>query len=325
MVSSTFYFALFMTLLRPIACAHDKFFPYFFDNINSKHPYTSITRPGPEFGRSELEGPEGVVADDQGNVYIADTWNHRIQKYDKEGGLVSSWGSRGSGDEELDQPEGMAIFNGILHIADRYNNRIQRTDLEGNFLEAIGSPTRSDFSEPTDISFDREGNMYVVEYISERIQKLDQDGTHVADFDKGCSASGQLRGSSCETSSVAVDSEGNVYAAYINHKVVKYSSTGDVLATINIAGNGTPKSIAVDSEDNIFVVDSANKKVLMYDALSEYIGCFGEFPYAAYISIGKDDHMYVADSITSHIEKFMMGPRKTGDFDTDQSVQAMAR
>jgi len=295
-----------------------------FDKTNSEHNYHYIGRQSPEFGSVGLDHPRGVVADDQGNVYIADTSNHRIQKYDSTGDFVSSWGSAGSGNEEFNLPAGLAIYKSVLYIADQNNNRIQRTDLDGNFLEALGSPTCSDFAGPRDISFDHQGNMYVAEIEGQRVQKLDENGNHLTFFNKGCPSPGKLRGNSCEVSSVAIDSNDNVYATYMNHKLVKYSSSGDVLATIDFT-EGTPIGIAVDSEDNIFVVDSVRNKVLIYDASLKRIGSFGVFSNPGYVSIAKDDHIYIANSDQNHVEKFFMGPRAIGDFNQKQARESLSR
>jgi secreted PhoX family phosphatase len=78
-------------------------------------------------GDGQLSNPQGVAIDSSGNVYVADTWNHRIQKFTSSGGFITKWGSLGSSDGQFSNPQGMAVdAQGNVYIADRNNNRIQK-------------------------------------------------------------------------------------------------------------------------------------------------------------------------------------------------------
>lgn len=68
-----------------------------------------------------------MATDAAGNVYVADTNNHRIQKFTGGGAYITQWGSHGSGDGQFDAPLGIAIDTaGNVHVADANNNRIQK-------------------------------------------------------------------------------------------------------------------------------------------------------------------------------------------------------
>jgi DNA-binding beta-propeller fold protein YncE len=78
-------------------------------------------------GDGEFSNPQGVATDSSGNVYVADTWNHRIQKFDPSGGFITKWGNPGSGDGQFISPLGVAIdHSGNVYVADSGNNRIQK-------------------------------------------------------------------------------------------------------------------------------------------------------------------------------------------------------
>jgi len=74
-----------------------------------------------------LNSPEGVAVDGLGNVYVADTYNHRIQKFDSEGNFLTKWGTEGSGDGQFKRPVGIAVdVSGNVYVVDSRNHRIQK-------------------------------------------------------------------------------------------------------------------------------------------------------------------------------------------------------
>jgi hypothetical protein len=84
--------------------------------------------------------PRGVATDPYGNVYVTDTGNHRIQKFDRDGTLLSIWGSGGGGDAEFSSPHGVATDeDGNVYVTDSGNNRIQKLKRDGTFLTKWGS------------------------------------------------------------------------------------------------------------------------------------------------------------------------------------------
>ncbi len=70
--------------------------------------------------------PNDMAIDLNGFVYVADTWNHRIQKFDSDGNFITKFGTLGSAPGQFNEPEGIAVGpDGSLYIADTGNNRIQ--------------------------------------------------------------------------------------------------------------------------------------------------------------------------------------------------------
>ncbi|MCP4345852.1 MAG: hypothetical protein GY795_10040 [Desulfobacterales bacterium] len=59
-------------------------------------------------------------------IYVADMYNHRIQKFKSDGSFVQAWGSIGSAEGQLDEPADIAIdSNGNIYVIERYNHRVQ--------------------------------------------------------------------------------------------------------------------------------------------------------------------------------------------------------
>ena len=78
-------------------------------------------------GDGQFNAPLGVATDGNGNVYVADTNNNRIQKFDASGTFLATWGIAGSGNGQFSDPTGVATHgSGDVYVADAGNNRIQK-------------------------------------------------------------------------------------------------------------------------------------------------------------------------------------------------------
>lgn len=78
-------------------------------------------------GDGEFYEPRGIAVDLQGNVFVADTRNHRIQKFAPNGTFLCKWGARGKKPGQFDFPYGVAVDgDDNVYVADKYNNRIQK-------------------------------------------------------------------------------------------------------------------------------------------------------------------------------------------------------
>jgi predicted membrane-bound mannosyltransferase len=89
----------------------------------------------------QFQSPRGIEIGPDGYVYVADSGNHRIQKFTFDGEFVAAWGVRSDRAEEGAAPRGflepwdVAVApNGEIYVADTWNHRIQRLDGEGNLL-----------------------------------------------------------------------------------------------------------------------------------------------------------------------------------------------
>jgi len=93
-----------------------------------EQPPSFITKWGSKGkGDGQFFFPRAVALDSSDNVYVADTFNHRIQKFDSDGTFITKWGSRGEGDGQFTHPQGEAVdSSGNVYVADGSNNRIQK-------------------------------------------------------------------------------------------------------------------------------------------------------------------------------------------------------
>ncbi|MFL5731650.1 MAG: DUF2298 domain-containing protein [Chloroflexia bacterium] len=233
-------------------------------------------------------GPGGVAVDAQGNVYVADTWNHRIQKFNPDGRFLTTWGSflslsdpnsanEANKDKRFYGPRGVAVGpDGSVYVADTGNKRVLVFDAEGNPKRQIAdgaSPERvapqypynkpGELNEPMGIAVDKSRNVYVADTNNHRIQKFDSSGKYATSWDlpQGSWDPGQYL-----EPFLAVDAEGNVYATAPTTKtVLKYSPDGKLLGQKKGAGDKSlllPTGIAVAPDGTVYVVDTLGNGVL---------------------------------------------------------------
>jgi DNA-binding beta-propeller fold protein YncE len=121
---------------------------------------------------------EGIAADIDGNIWITDYGNKRIEKFNPRGEFLAKFGSSGSGDGQFNLgPRGIAIDpKGALWVADSGNNRIQEVVPEGEYISQFGSTGTGEgqFKTPTYTATDAEGRIWVIDSSNKRVEVLKQ-------------------------------------------------------------------------------------------------------------------------------------------------------
>ena len=121
--------------------------------------------------------------ENENNLYVADTLNHRIQVFNREGGFLSKWGRQGRNEGEFDMPWGIEVDGqGNVYVADWRNHRIQKFSPDGQFLMCVGSPGsgEGELDHPSSVAVDKEGIIYVADWGNERLQIFDPYGEFIA-------------------------------------------------------------------------------------------------------------------------------------------------
>jgi uncharacterized protein (TIGR03663 family) len=212
-------------------------------------------------------------------IYVADTWNHRIQKLTAEGKPEKAWGEPNydpvsSGPFGLWGPRGIVVdaFGHVL-VADTGNKRVIVYDSDGNFISQFGGSGISpgQFEEPVGLAIDSQGNLYVADTWNQRIQVFDpnSDGTIYSPL-REWPISGWNGESLDNKPYLAVDQNGNVFATDPEgFRVLEFSSIGDFIRTWGNYGTGPDNfglasGIAVDQEGHLWVSDTANDRLMRF-------------------------------------------------------------
>src|SRR2546422_1352096 len=162
--------------------------------------------------------PQGIAVDPSGDVYVVDTGNSRIQKFDSNGKFILSFGQSGLGGGQFLSPRAIvADSQGNIYVSDSGNNRIEKFTQDGVFLQAYGSSSGSNLKTPLGLSVDKSGNIYVVDNGNNRIVKLDRNGNAITSW----GTQGKGPDFFDNPRDVAVDSIGNVFVVDSNNNRIQ--------------------------------------------------------------------------------------------------------
>ncbi|UCE64584.1 MAG: hypothetical protein JSU59_05475, partial [Nitrospirota bacterium] len=287
-------------------------------------PYLTVFQFGTEgMDDGEFKSPTGIAVDKDGNIYVADTDNHSIQKFDKEGKFLARWGDEPDSEEgKFYYPRGLTTSpEGDVYVADSGNNRVQKFDSEGNILTAWGKfgfawrgADAGKFDTPWGVTTDKTGFLYVSDTTNARIQKFQSDGTPLLKWGRD----GSYDGAFFFPRGIAVDFVGNIYVADEgNHRIQKFDSRGNFLLKWGKEGNGpgqfkSPWGVACDALGNIYVVDSGNHRVQKFDSNGTFQCTWGnrgltegQLNFPSGIAVDKEGNVYVIDNGNNRLTKFV--------------------
>ena len=231
-------------------------------------------------GDMEFVNPSGLACDDEGDLVVADTDNHRIVKIDSEGDLL--WSLGGRDDRGATRP----------------------------------GTSQGEFWSPQAVCTDSQANIYVADSLNCRVQKLSPDGEPITAFGSWGNGYGQFGGDG--PIGIAVDEKGRVLVSDShtvlggNHRVERFDSEGDFLDQFGGYGSSVgqfagsvpireygldfgpgigpgpigPSGVVVDSEPgllldrnnlggDIYVADRDNDRILSFRGTGEPAGALG--------------------------------------------------
>jgi tripartite motif-containing protein 71 len=146
----------------------------------------AMTRGG---GRGQLHNPYQLARGPNGNFYVADLNNGRVNRYSRSGRSLGQIGSFGTGPGQFLSPYGVAVDRaGNVYVSDRDLNQVFKFSASGQLLATIGetgSGQAAEFRSPGGLALDRSGNLYVADLANLRVVKLAPDGTFLESIGEG--------------------------------------------------------------------------------------------------------------------------------------------
>ena len=218
-----------------------------------------------DVARGNRMGSPFVVAVDAGNnIYVTDMERGRIAVYNPDGKFLKYIGK--FKDEGLFQaPRAIAIdrASGRIYLADTARNFILILDLNGKVLAQVGKrgggEGPAEFKQPTDIAI-YGSEVFVLDRANSRVQVLDLDGKFRRQF--------KLSGAGAEGNGIAFDSQGRMFVTAVQW-IEAFNQEGKLLFRFGQAGEKQgefqdPKGICTDSKDRVYVVDSGNHRIQVF-------------------------------------------------------------
>lgn len=298
---------------------------------------------------AEVSGPSRIAIDAAGNLFVTQQDACRISRIDavtKTITTIAGTGTLGFGGDGgpatsavLNSPAGISIAtNGDVIFADSNNYRVRKIDAatgtittiagNGSFGQAgdNGPATSANLAVPTDVKFDRAGNLIITDFLGHRIRKVDA-ATKVITTIAGVAGTGGFAGDGGPATSArfnlplstAIDSAGNLYVAdNRNFRVRRIDAATNVVTTI--AGSGEvgdgdaataaqilqPTSLALDAAGNAYVSDRIYGRIRRIDATTHLASTVYASPgQSALTGLAVDPagNIYFVDAIGGRVSK----------------------
>jgi len=141
--------------------------------FNTRGELTGTVGKGKGSGPGQFLFPTYVTLDPQGNLYVTDTLNARVQMFDPDGKYIKTYGSRGNGWGMFDKPKGVALDSfGNVYVADSGWSNVQIFNQKGQILIFFGGrgPIPGMLKNPTAIAIDKNNRIYVADYLNHRVE-----------------------------------------------------------------------------------------------------------------------------------------------------------
>jgi sugar lactone lactonase YvrE len=266
---------------------------------------------GPGTADGQFVSPFGIAIDRDGDIYVTDWGNARVQKFDADGNFIRKWGTPA----DLPGPRGIAVVQDLVYVVESSRDRIRRYDTDGAFVDEWGSSGTGDaqFNRPRDIDGSIVSDMIISDTDNHRVQSLGPTGG----FEELWGQLGNGDGDFDTPDGVAY---GNLGRPYIvdrgNNRVKKYSGGPHLILIFGGPGTGdgefdAPIGISGGADGTVFVCDTGNNRIQRFTLQGTYLTQFGEagsgdgqLNQPTDCVVADNGDVYVVDSVNHRVQIF---------------------
>lgn len=243
-----------------------------------------------------LGSPANVDVDEQGNIFIADSYHKTIFMLGSNGEIKNSWSDKA----RLKKPAGIAVYGDEVYVTDSGTDKVHVFTKDGEHVRSFGKRggKPKEFKNPSGITI-KGGIIYVADYGNKRVQTFSVDGVYMGSI----GGKEVFRG----PTDVTVDSRGYIIIA--DKDVVKIYTPQRKFQK-NITSVKKPGAVEADT-DGFFVADNAKYQIKKFDFKGDLISSFGtegrsraQFKGISGIAMDPDGNVVVADSKKGSIQVF---------------------
>jgi DNA-binding beta-propeller fold protein YncE len=218
---------------------------------------------------------------DDGRIYVADGYHHRVVVFSAEGRYLEQIGSMGSALGQFRVPGGLAFgADGSLFVTHQLGDRITKFSPTHLPLLSFGSTGTEpgQLRAPSNLALSPDGSrLYVTELAGNRVSVFDPDGNFLFGFGSAGSGAGQFS----SPFGIAVNGAGEVFVAdQANHRVQRFDADGNYLSQWGTHGSAPGQfdlnpGLGFDQDGHLYVTDQLNNRVQKFDHDGTLLGLWG--------------------------------------------------
>ena len=258
-----------------------------------------------------ISQPQAIAIDPEGSIYIVDTANNRIVKFNNKGEYVFTLGGFGWETEQFDRPQDITAKTGLeIFVADFNNERIERYDKKLNYISSFYSEetfsTNLQFGFPSGVDVSAHGELFICDNENNRILKLNTLGEPVVSFGDFNWGDGQLE----HPAKVEVSPGNLIYVSDQSaNQIVVFDYFGNFVSKFGKGVLNNPQGM-IWSQNKLFVADSGNDRLVVFDQNHRLIYSWGDegskigaFKNPVDVAVF-DGRIYVLDSGNNRVQVF---------------------